>query len=54
MTPTTELINMTASEARAIIREIMTTYDKYLEIWMKKFGSKDGYDVWFSKHTLLT
>ncbi len=39
------LETMTAIEGREIIREIMTAYDKYLAMWIAKFGSNDGFDT---------
>lgn len=47
----TGLETMTAKEGREIIREIMTAYDKYREIWIEKFGTDEGFDNWFSTQT---
>ncbi len=41
------LESMTAEEGREIIREIMTTYDKYRELWLDRFGTDKGFDDWF-------
>ena len=45
------LETMTAEEGREIIREIMAAYDKYRAIWIKHFGTVEGFDAWFTKQT---
>ena len=45
------LEEMTAEEGREIIREIMTAYDTYREMWIAKFGTAEGFDDWFRTQT---
>ena len=45
------LESMTAEEGREIIREIMTAYDTYREMWIAKFGTTEGFDDWFTART---
>ena len=45
------LETMTAEEGREIIREIMTAFDKYREIWIKRFGTDEGFNDWFRTQT---
>ncbi len=42
---------MTAEEGREIIREIMSAYDANREMWIKHFGTDEGFDTWFTKQT---
>ena len=42
---------MTAAEGREIIREIMTAYDTYRELWIKRFKTDKGFDAWFNTQT---
>jgi len=42
---------MTATEGREIIREIMTTYDKYRLLWLEAHGTDEGFNDWFNKQT---
>lgn len=46
------LESMTAERDRAIIREMMTAYDKYRQLWIDTYGTPDGFDDWFSSQTL--
>lgn len=48
----TGLETMTAEEGRETIREIMTAYDKYRQLWITKFGTDEGFDDWFRKQTI--
>ena len=45
------LESMTAKEGREIIREVMTAYDTYRAMWIEHFGTDEGFDAWFTKHT---
>ena len=46
------MVNMTASEARETIREIMTAYDNARKDWIARFGSDEGFDGAFTRYVL--
>ena len=48
-----ELITMTAAEGRETIREIMAAYDTAKAVWVKEFGTEDGFDDAFARKSCL-
>ena len=46
------MVNMTATEARETIREIMTAYDNARKDWIARFGSDEGFDGAFTRYVL--
>ncbi len=51
MTTQPGLEGMTAEEGRRIIKEIMTAYDTYRNLWITRFGNDEGFDAWFTDQT---
>ena len=48
----TNIVNMTATEARETIREIMTAYDNARKDWIARFGSDEGFNGAFTRYIL--